>query len=136
MDTPFLKPNRPLGYGLWVNMHIFCHIEKKNDDDDDDVKKIEGMNYERKKIKTYIYLRVAWALSIVTLSWVASRLVRPRSKYLISNSTKGNISCGESIQKLHNTQEKKGDELWIMNVKRPCLWLISKRFESSHLLHQ
>ena len=75
--------------------------------DDDDVKKIEGMNYERKKIKTYIYLRAAWALSIVTLSLVASRLVRPRSKYLISNSTKGNISCGESIQNLHNTQEKK-----------------------------
>ena len=36
MDTPFLKPNRPLGYGLWVNMHIFCHIEKKKNDDDDD----------------------------------------------------------------------------------------------------
>ena len=39
------------------------------------------------------YLRVASALSIVTLSLVASRFGRPRSKYLISNSRKGKISC-------------------------------------------
>lgn len=39
------------------------------------------------------YFRVASALSIVTLSSVASRLGRPRSKYLMSKSKNGKISC-------------------------------------------
>jgi DNA replication protein DnaC len=56
---------------------------------------------------TRVYLRVAWALWIVTLSSVASRLGRPRSKYLTSNSTKGNISCGKSKQKGYRYLKKK-----------------------------
>jgi hypothetical protein len=38
---------------------------------------------------------------------VASRLGRPRSKYLTSNSTKGNISCGKSKQKGYRYLKKK-----------------------------
>uniref|UniRef100_A0A7C9CLJ3 Uncharacterized protein n=1 Tax=Opuntia streptacantha TaxID=393608 RepID=A0A7C9CLJ3_OPUST len=39
-----------------------------------------------------LYFNVASALSTVTLSFVASRFGRPRSKYFISSSRKGNIS--------------------------------------------
>lgn len=49
--------------------------------------------YSDSKYNGDTYLRVASALSIVTLSLVASRLGRPRSKYLISKSKNGNISC-------------------------------------------
>lgn len=61
-------------------------------------------NIEKKR-----YLRVAWALWMVTWSSVASRLGRPRSKYLISNSRNGLISWDEN--------EEMTDALYRLNTE-------------------
>ena len=53
------------------------------------------------------YLSVASAASTVTLSSVASRYGRPRSKYLMSRSTKGKISCRKLTSQQPVLGEKK-----------------------------
>lgn len=79
------------------------------------------------------YLRVASALSIVTLSLVASRLGRPRSKYLISSSRKGKISC-ETWKQVADSLRTWNDEItWCHEYHN---YLIFYRFpeNSSHFI--
>jgi len=74
--------------------------------------------HENKRAKANnTYLRVASALSMVTLSSVASRLGRPRSKYLISKSKNGKISC--ETQQSSCKHKKKNHIIWHHGVIFP-----------------
>jgi hypothetical protein len=54
------------------------------------------------------YLSVASAASTVTLSSVASRCGSPRSKYLMSKSKNGKISCTQLISATTSVRKQKG----------------------------
>lgn len=60
------------------------------------IKKMDGtqkpLNVRKEKKENDPYFSLAFALSIVTLSFVASQRRRPRSYYFISKSKKSNIS--------------------------------------------